>query len=195
MLDVKPDNELLVAFEAAVKADSPRQETDAANWPKQRNQTWLRVSAMDRGIPEVDVALHLRVGTTPGMRGEWFTLCLQAATRNLLEHAGAPEILLVHGGYRNYDPSKDAARDARDLQDEDMPMATPPHVWVEIPGGGVFDGVTQRFYDKDTYYQTFRTVDAVRYLPEESWTKVIELRRFGDWERISAGSAMPKEAS
>jgi hypothetical protein len=38
------------------------------------------------------------------------------------------------------------------VESEDAPGWRIDHAWVELPGGVVFDGVFQRFYDRASYY-------------------------------------------
>jgi hypothetical protein len=45
------------------------------------------------------------------------------------------------------------------------------HAWVELPGGVVFEGVHQKFYQRDAYYQILDLQTRERYSPDAlEWT-------------------------
>lgn len=61
-------------------------------------------------------------------------------------------VMLVHGKYRS--PAMD------------MPSN---HAWVELPGEIIFDGVLQRFYDKEKYAAYYDIQEENRYTPSEMY--------------------------
>jgi hypothetical protein len=76
------------------------------------------------------------------------------------------ETWLVHGEYANWNR----------------------HAWVELPGGIVFDGVAQRFYDRKGYYDAVRarpwymyTLDAARIISARLPEGPEGLAHLGDW--------------
>lgn len=60
------------------------------------------------------------------------------------------DIRLVHGLYKPYGVNKHYG-----------------HGWVELPDDIVFDGVLQRFYEKEGYYQYYEIIKQVEYQPSE----------------------------
>jgi hypothetical protein len=56
-----------------------------------------------------------------------------------------------------------------------------PHAWVELPGGVVFDGVAQRFYDAETYRTALHPVEDQRYTVKEVARLIVATKMFGAW--------------
>ena len=54
------------------------------------------------------------------------------------------------------------------------------HSWVEI-GDKVFDGVTQHFYTKDSYYRAFKAKAEKTYSFEDAIKQMVETKYFGPW--------------
>jgi hypothetical protein len=61
------------------------------------------------------------------------------------------------------------------------------HAWVELPGDVVFDGVTQGFYTRDSYYRLTAAQPLVRF----SWTAAQRQRKqrghLGPWHQMEEG--------
>jgi hypothetical protein len=61
------------------------------------------------------------------------------------------------------------------------------HAWVELPGGVVFDGVTQGFYSRESYYRLADAQPLVKF----SFTQARRLRKqlghFGPWDQLDGG--------
>jgi hypothetical protein len=83
-------------------------------------------------LASAEVTVHPRysVHTTPDQ--QYPTLCYWSAVRYLIQH-DHPRMRYVYG--------------------ECLGGGMGRHGWVELPGGVVFDGVCQRFYDKAKYYK------------------------------------------
>lgn len=54
------------------------------------------------------------------------------------------------------------------------------HAWVEIENSIVFDGVLQRFYDKDTYYRYYNVGKTFKFPPN----KIHELMKGSNFEYV-----------
>lgn len=55
------------------------------------------------------------------------------------------------------------------------------HAWVEIGDKIVFDGVMQRFYDKEGYYRERGAIKEAEYRYEEAYRNLIKFNRYDDW--------------
>ena len=55
------------------------------------------------------------------------------------------------------------------------------HAWVEIPGGVVYDGVLNRFYQAEPYHLVKMTVPEAKYTPKEASEKGDAAWHFGPW--------------
>jgi hypothetical protein len=84
--------------------------------------------------------------------------CYVRAYRYVMDH-GTTDALLVHGLYH----------DGKD------------HAWVEIPGGVVYDGVLDCFYQAEAYYLTMMAEPQVKYTAKEAGKKGSAARNFGPW--------------
>jgi len=56
-----------------------------------------------------------------------------------------------------------------------------PHSWVELPDDIVFDGVLQRFYNKDDYYRERQIIKIVEFTLKEILQKYEETGNIGEW--------------
>lgn len=68
------------------------------------------------------------------------------------------------------------------------------HAWVELPCGLVFDGVLQRFYDRDGYYVTRQAEKLCEYTWREAARVSLVARHFGPWtddDRVRCAAEMP----
>lgn len=86
--------------------------------------------------------------------------CYEKADEYLLDKRHIKGIKLVHGLYTIFEI---------------------PHAWVELPDDIVFDGVLQRFYKKEGYYDTYQIKKIKEYSAEEAYTKMIETGRHDFW--------------
>lgn len=57
-----------------------------------------------------------------------------------------------------------------------------PHAWVEIESTTVYDGVTGRFYDRTSYYETVHAVAQVRYTFREVTRRLLATKHWGPWD-------------
>ncbi|WP_191090666.1 hypothetical protein [Niallia endozanthoxylica] len=92
-------------------------------------------------------------------------LCFQQAFRYVANKANIEGIRLVHGLYKpsSFDNHCD-------------------HAWVELPDGTIFDGVLQRFYEKEGYYNYYQIIKNKEYNHTEMYK--IGLKHggtFGPW--------------
>jgi len=55
------------------------------------------------------------------------------------------------------------------------------HAWVEIPGGIVFDGVLNRFYQAEAYDHIMLLEPEAKYTPMEAARAVIQHGHSGPW--------------
>lgn len=56
------------------------------------------------------------------------------------------------------------------------------HAWVELPGNIIFDGVLQRFYEKEGYYSYYKIIKIAEYSSQEMQKKGKEAGgHFGPW--------------
>ncbi len=55
------------------------------------------------------------------------------------------------------------------------------HGWVEIGEGIVFDGVMQKFYNKEAYYRELQAVPEQTYTRQEAFDKMKKIRMYGPW--------------
>ena len=69
------------------------------------------------------------------------------------------------------------------------------HAWVELPGGLVFDGVRQRFYDRAGYYRVLRRTAEAIYRPAEAAARLRATQRYGPWHRGALGDSAPPGAA
>jgi len=124
-------------------------------------------AALAPWIREVSPALWC--GARPGKR--YWTDCYRRASDYLL--ARAPDhgpcvpldgVLLVHG----------VCRDDRVMW---------AHAWVELPGPGgvVFDGVRQQFYDREGYLRTLRATAEATYDAAAMVAQMRAWRHYGPW--------------
>jgi hypothetical protein len=79
------------------------------------------------------------------------------------------------------------------------------HAWVELPGGVVFDGVRQQFYDRDGYRTVLHAMVEATYDAPEMIEQMRESERYGPWHAgvlgrdatrrlvgpVSAGGVLP----
>lgn len=56
-----------------------------------------------------------------------------------------------------------------------------PHSWVELPGDIVFDGVLQRFYNKQDYYREQKAVKVVEFTLKQACQEARRTRNIGKW--------------
>src|SRR5262245_58848679 len=117
---------------------------------------------------EVPVAEEFPKGTTPGRvypggcyRRAW-GYCVTA-----MEERGA-RLLLVHGEVVN----------AASTPGREFPIG---HAWVELPGGVVFDGTVQRFYDGAMYAERLRASAHRKYLPRDAARLGVKFHNYGPW--------------
>ena len=61
------------------------------------------------------------------------------------------------------------------------------HAWVELPGGVVFDGVRQEFYDRDGYCRVMGAVAEARYDAPAMIEKMLESVKYGPWHSGALG--------
>jgi len=124
-----------------------------------------------REVPELK-ALH-PLKPTPEERAaatEYGTLfphqCFAAAGAFILkaEHNGFPDARLVHGVYQ---------------PNLDLPVYA--HGWVELPGNILFDGVQQRYFDKDDYYRVMRAKPERTYSRTQALSKMATSGHKGPW--------------
>jgi hypothetical protein len=113
------------------------------------------------------VDADLWCGTRPGRR--YWADCYRRACDYVLAHASGrgpygpiAGMRLVHGVCR----------------DGDLVWA---HAWVELPGGRVFDGVRQQFYDRDGYQRVLQTTVEATYGPEAMVAQLRAARHYGPW--------------
>ena len=57
-----------------------------------------------------------------------------------------------------------------------------PHAWVEIESTTVYEGVTGRFYDRMSYYETVHAVAVVRYTRGEAIRRIRATKHWGPWD-------------
>ena len=55
------------------------------------------------------------------------------------------------------------------------------HGWVEIGDHTVFDGVRQKFYDKEDYFRKLGAISEQRYTPDESVKMMLQKKFYGPW--------------
>jgi hypothetical protein len=63
------------------------------------------------------------------------------------------------------------------------------HAWVELPGGLVFDGVRQQFYEPAGYHRILQTTAEATYRPEAVMAQLRATQRYGPWHRGVLGKA------
>ena len=63
------------------------------------------------------------------------------------------------------------------------------HAWVALPGGLVFDGVRQRFYEPAGYHRVLQTTAEATYRPEVVVAWLRATQRYGPWHRGALGAA------
>lgn len=61
------------------------------------------------------------------------------------------------------------------------PLSTYGHAWVEIEGNIIFDGVLQRFYDKEGYYKQRGARKEAEYSYLDAYENLIKFNRYDDW--------------
>jgi hypothetical protein len=115
---------------------------------------------------EVTVPPEWRVGTRRKIKRPRWKACYVAAVQYVLSHPDlAPT--LVHGTYMR-DP---------------WPVPT-PHAWVEIESTTVYDGVTGRFYDRTSYYETTHAVAEAKYSVREAAERMLSENHCGPWHDV-----------
>jgi hypothetical protein len=62
------------------------------------------------------------------------------------------------------------------------------HAWVELPGGLVFCGVRQAFYDRAGYRRVLGAAAEAVYRPEELVARLRATGRYGPWHRGAPGA-------
>jgi hypothetical protein len=119
---------------------------------------------------EVEVPEELRRYTRPEktFRGQ----CFHRAANYVLYFVGtnpsdSDECLLVHGYI--YPPPRLA------------------HAWVELSGGIVFDGTTQRFYDQAGYYRFLNAQNVYAYTKMQAVRLGLEHGHSGPWQPMPEG--------
>ena len=60
-------------------------------------------------------------------------------------------------------------------------MGNVAHAWVEFAGGIVFDGVSQRFYDRQAFYEFAHAKKGAEFTPKEAARLALEKNNFGPW--------------
>lgn len=110
---------------------------------------------------EVDVDPVLRKGTKPEkfFVGDCFHRAMDYAGDHMSEKA-----VIVHGQIA-----------------DGLRTVIVDHAWVELPGGIVFDGVTQRFYDLNAYYARRSAVKKKAYGFIEALRLNCEHGDYGPW--------------
>ena len=56
------------------------------------------------------------------------------------------------------------------------------HAWIEINDNAVFDGVLQRFYDKEGYYKYHRAKKIKEYSFKKARMQMLRFHHYGPWE-------------
>jgi hypothetical protein len=102
--------------------------------------------------PPKELAVRSRRRKTAGR-------CYELAWVYLDEHEDVPGLELVHGTVLGYIG----------------------HAWVEGPTDWVFDGVQQRFYNRDDYYRACGAKPIARFDLKGAIRATIRTRHFGPW--------------
>lgn len=124
--------------------------------PEERRADRARHRALYRTIPEAPIDNQRLWETSPHTQGRHVWRCFSAAFDYLVVHDNIPGIKLAHGTYvLPLNPSVGAPGRA-------------PHAWVEFPDGVVFDGVAQRFYNRDDYYRALGIERTTTYTPDQA---------------------------
>ena len=89
--------------------------------------------------------------------------CYSKSWDYMLNHH-IPNMVLIHGHFMYKD------------------MISVDHAWVEI-GNVLFDGVYQRFYDKEMYYDKLGLVEDFKYTKDQAMDYGINTGLKGPWER------------
>lgn len=110
---------------------------------------------------EVEVSPNLKRFTNPNevCPKSCYEKCYQYITSH---HVTG--IILVHGSL---------------LLNNSIPIS---HAWVEI-GDILFDGVYQRFYDKELYYKELGLVKDFEYTEQQTYKFALETGHYGSWEK------------
>ena len=91
--------------------------------------------------------------------------CFSEAFRYMADKGKLEGLILVHGQYKPFSLEKHA-----------------DHAWVEINNEIVFDGVLQRFYDKEGYYKYYEAIKEREYDHKEMYqTGRKNGGNFGPW--------------
>ncbi len=130
--------------------------------PLQKASSFLGGSVSVKSANNVPAwaAQHTIGGHHPGS-------CYDMAGKFALSVLGTEEekdVTLVHGAIGNKETS-----------------AMFGHGWIEIGSDIVFDGVNQKFYDKDAYYQELGAVPEQRYSIREASEQMRKKKFFGPW--------------
>lgn len=107
-------------------------------------------------------------GTTPGTT--FPGRCYEMAGRYILDRGDDADVQLVHGTV-NQSPF-DAVRIG--------------HAWIETTDGKVFDGTTQQWYERDSYYRVFNAEAERTYTATEARAQLLRTRNWGCWH-MTAG--------
>ena len=118
---------------------------------------------------------RFRHGTRPGKR--YWADCYRRACEYVLAHSRTDGsygpiagMRLVHGVCR----------------DGDVVWA---HAWVDLPGGIVFDGVRQQFYDRAGYRRVMHATEEATYDAGGMVERMLGTRRYGPWHAGVLGHA------
>jgi hypothetical protein len=63
-------------------------------------------------------------------------------------------------------------------------MGNMAHAWVEFPGGIVFDGVRQRFYDRQAFYEFAHAKKGAEFTSKEAARLSLEKGNYGPWRAV-----------
>jgi hypothetical protein len=99
-------------------------------------------------------------GTDPGR--DYRGRCYEMAIKYLATHVDEPALRLVHGT----------------LYIVGVPYA---HAWIEIPGGRVFDPVSQVFDDRAAYYRVQEAEAERVYTSTEAGQLALRTKHYGPW--------------
>ena len=90
--------------------------------------------------------------------------CYTKSFQYILDKGEVAGVRLVHGLYRPFTLDQHCG-----------------HAWVELPDKIVFDGVLQRFYQKESYYNYYEIIKEVEYKPSEMYSISIPFGTYGPW--------------
>jgi hypothetical protein len=143
-----------------------------AKFPKRSDFEAALVVHKHRGIEsllahlfecEVDVSAAWREQTSPEEVHRFLHECFRRAWEYAMFHE-AIGAMLVHG--RLFASRVDGGCG---------------HAWVELPGGVIFDGVTQRFYDGERYRRSRDARVTRTYSPRAALPLGLRNRNYGPW--------------